>query len=76
MNGHKYFATQRPLMPGTVPGNAKILEMKNFDNKIYCAEIRREAWGYLVTEKPLSADDIAGYEFIPEDADGIPARNS
>lgn len=64
----KYYSTQRPIAPGTFPkpeGN-KILEIVNFDGKIYCKEPGREAWGYVEYEKPLSEKEAASHELIRE----------
>lgn len=60
----RYYSTQRPLGPGTFPkpdGN-KVLEVHNFDSRIYCGEVGREAWGYVEYEQPLSPEDVYRYE--------------
>lgn len=60
----KYYSTQRPVMPGTFPkpeGN-KVLNIANFDDKTYCAEIGREAWGFIEYERPLDPKQEASYE--------------
>lgn len=54
--GYRYYSTLRPLTPGTFPkpqGN-RVLTVMNFDNRTYCSEIKREAWGYVEYERPLS----------------------
>lgn len=60
----KYYSTQRPIGPGTIPQYTEnpIKEIKNFDNRIFCEEINREAWGYVEYEKPLSQKEAAEYE--------------
>ena len=44
----KYYSTQRPVSPGTFPreGAGRIV---NFDNKQFCEEIGRDAWGYFTS---------------------------
>lgn len=52
----RYYSTQRPIMPGGFPkpsGN-KVTEVQNFDGRVYCEEIGREAWGYIEYEHPIS----------------------
>lgn len=64
----KYYSTQRPVGPGTFPqpeGN-KVLEIVNFDGKIYCKEADRDCWGYIEYEKPLSEKEAASYELVRE----------
>ncbi|WP_243154251.1 hypothetical protein [Pseudoflavonifractor sp. 60] len=64
--GHsmRYYSTQRPIGPGTFPKREwnKVLEIHNFDQKTYCEEIGREAWGYIDYEKPLDRYDCSSYE--------------
>ena len=57
----KYYSTQRPVSPGTFPreGAGRIV---NFDNKQFCEEIGRDAWGYIEYEEPLSAAQMEAYE--------------
>jgi len=62
----RYYSTQRPVMPGTFPkpqGN-KVLAIENFDERTFCMEIGREAWGYLEYEKPLTEKEAAAYELV------------
>ena len=57
----RYYSTQHPIGPGTFPkpeGN-RVLEIVNFDEKIFHAEPARECWGYIDYEKPLSENMIA-----------------
>lgn len=61
-----YSSTQRPVGPGTFPkplGN-KILEVHNFDSRTFCAEISREAWGYIDYESPLPQEQADNYELV------------
>lgn len=60
----RYYSTQRPVMPGSYPkpqGNT-VKEVHNFDERTYCEEIGREAWGYIEYERPLHRDTAADYE--------------
>lgn len=63
---YRYYSTQRPVMPGSYPkpGNNKVEEICNFDNKTYSEEIQTNAWGYIEYEKPLGHFDIVGYELV------------
>lgn len=60
----KYYSTQRPVMPGSYPkpqGN-QIREICNFDQRTYCNEISREAWGYIEYTEPLAPSAVSNYE--------------
>ena len=50
----RYYSTQRPIMPGSYPKPAgnPVVEIRNFDARVFCGEIGREAWGY--TNRPFS----------------------
>lgn len=61
---HRYYLTQRPAMPGTFPrpqGN-RVLSVENFDERTFCEEIGRDAWGYVAYKKPLSDKETKSYE--------------
>ncbi|MEH2932129.1 hypothetical protein VSQ48_19945 [Candidatus Ventrimonas sp. KK005] len=63
----RYYSTQRPIMPGSYPkppSNA-VVEIVNFDTRRYCDEIKREAWGYIDYQFPLSSDIASDYELLP-----------
>lgn len=64
----RYYSTQRPVTPGSFPNadSNRALKVHNFDGKTYCAEIRREAWGYIDYEQPLSPEEAASFELTPE----------
>lgn len=42
----RYYSIMRPVMPGSYPKKAAAQEIENFDEKTFCEEIGREAWGY------------------------------
>ena len=63
----RYYSTQRPVSPGTFPKPAgnRVLDICNYDRRIYCDDIGREAWGYIDYEHPLPPEQAANYELIP-----------
>ena len=61
---YRYYLTQRPAMPGTFPkpqGN-RVLSIENYDERTFCEEIGREAWGYVEYEKPVSEVLLRNFE--------------
>lgn len=61
----RYYSTQRPVMPGGFPKKIDIEKIENFDTKIFCEEIGREAWGYIEYGTALSSEDVYSYELTP-----------
>lgn len=64
----KYYSTQHPITPGSYPkpeGN-RVLEIVNFDKKIYFDEPGRDCWGCIDYEKPLSEKEANTYELVRE----------
>lgn len=59
---YRYYLTQRPPGPGTIPKNAA--NVVSFDKKTYVPEIGREAWGYAEYYDFLAPPRIEGYELI------------
>lgn len=57
-----YYSTQRPFGPGTFPEKDGRETITNFDEKTYCADIGREAWGYIEYPEELTAEEIRDYE--------------
>ena len=41
----RYYSTQRPIVPGSYPSSYAAEIVVNFDQKTFCEEIGREAWG-------------------------------
>lgn len=64
---YKYYSTQRPVASGTYPKpkNNPAMFIHNFNERKYIAEIGRMAWGYVEYDKPLTNEDIDGYELTP-----------
>lgn len=61
----RYYSTQRPVMPGGLPRNMDIEKIENFDTRIFCEEIGREAWGYIEYRSLLSDEEMDLYELTP-----------
>lgn len=58
----RYYSTQRPLGPGTFPKQDGSETVTNFDGKIYCEEIGRDAWGFVEYKTPISEEAARSYE--------------
>jgi len=56
----RYYTTQRPPGPGTIPKGAT--NVVTFDKRTYVPELGREAWGYVEYGKPLDSKVAADYE--------------
>lgn len=62
----RYYSLFRPITPGTYPnpiGNP-VLQIVNFDDRSYIPEIKREAWGYLDYENPLTVEQMEAFELV------------
>lgn len=62
----RYYSILRPIVPGSFPepeGNS-ILEIENFDKRVYIMDVQREAWGYIEYEKELLVEVAAEYELV------------
>lgn len=64
---HRYYTTQRPPAMGCIPKGA--VEVGFFADKMFVADIGREAWGYAEYGHKLSAEEIADYELVEGDAE-------
>lgn len=42
----------------------KVLEIVNFDDRKPCEGIGRDAWGYIVYERPLDDVVVRNYELV------------
>jgi hypothetical protein len=63
----RYYSTERPLTPGAYPEmSQKPLNIVNFDDKCYCEEVGREAWGYIEYENPLASTVSQHYNLVQE----------
>lgn len=63
---YRYYSILRPVAPGTFPKKALVTDIVNFDNRKFCPEINREAWGYIEYESPLSKEDMNDYDLVQE----------
>ena len=61
----RYYSTHRPVGPGTYPGGYDIAELNNFDERTFCEEIGREAWGYIDVNGEFTEREAASYELVP-----------
>lgn len=61
----RYYSIMRPVMPGSYPKKAAAQETENFDEKTFCEEIGREAWGYIDYSEELTESEAADYELVP-----------
>lgn len=61
----RYFSTSRPVMPGSFP-NVGVTGVHNFDDRQFCPEIGRMAWGYVEYAERLPEDLARSYELVPE----------
>lgn len=61
----RYYSTQRPIVPGSVPGDG-LTGIHNFDDKTYCPAIEREAWGFAEYDHALTAADVERYELVQD----------
>jgi hypothetical protein len=62
---NRYYSTMRPVLPGGYPNRNSVKEICNFDTKVFCEEIGREAWGYIDYQEPLTEEQMEVYELIP-----------
>lgn len=58
----RYYSTQRPVMPGSYPRSYSVKEIHNFEQKTFCEEIGREAWGYIEFEVSIPEDEATHWE--------------
>ena len=57
-----YYSVYRPLTPGSIPNNKRIVNVVNFDEKKYVEEIGRSAYGYVEAAAPIR--DYEDYELV------------
>lgn len=60
----RYYSIQRPLVPGGCP-RAGVQDVYNYDEKKFCEEIGRKAWGYVDYNRELTKDEMEDYELLP-----------
>lgn len=57
-----YYSVYRPLTPGSIQNNKRIVNVVNFDEKKYVEEIGRSAYGYVEAAAPIR--DYEDYELV------------
>ena len=60
----RYYSTQRPVMLGSYPSDCAVEEIVNFDQRTFCEEIGREAWGYIDFAAPLPEGEAQKWELV------------
>lgn len=63
MKLHKYYSILRPVMPGSYP-NHDVVQVVNFDDRMYCEDIGEKAWGYILFQVPLAEKEVDAYELV------------
>lgn len=58
----RYYSTQRPLTPGAYPSIYAPTKIHNFDERTYCEDIGREAWGYIEFIGRIPDEVVKQYE--------------
>lgn len=62
------YSTQRPVDIGTYPKDRfKVKEIVNFDDRKFCPEISRKAWGYIEYEGYLPRKSLDDYELVTQE---------
>ena len=61
----RYYSPMRPIGIGTCPKEGYWMG-ENFNERTYCSDIGREAWGYVEYCRPLTEQEISDYELIPD----------
>ena len=64
---YRYYATQRPVMPGSVPsGENRPINVMNYDKREPVCAGAMLAWGYVEYAKPLTEQQMKSYELKME----------
>ena len=61
----RYYSTQRPCGPGTFPRAGGTETVVNFNEPVFCTEIRRYAWGYIDYPQGINDEQTERYELTP-----------
>ena len=57
-----YYSVNRPLTPGSIPNNKRVVNVVNFDEKKYVEAIGKSAYGYVEASSPIR--DYEDYELV------------
>ena len=60
----RYFTLYRPPMPGAIPSGA--VEAVEFEYPHFVEDVRHNAWGFAVYNRPLTEGEISDYELAPD----------
>lgn len=63
---YRYYSTQRPIAPGTIPTEPKPTTVFNFLEPTFIEEIGKNAWGFVDYPCELSTEEISNCELTPE----------
>lgn len=61
----RYYSTQRPCGPGSFPRANGYETVVNFDEPVFCNEIRRYAWGYIDYPQAVRKEQAEHYDLTP-----------
>ena len=73
---YRYYSTQRPIGPGTIPTAQKPVEIVNFDNRVPVENGRFNAWGYVEYARPLTQKQVDGFELRSASSGRISVRDA
>ena len=61
---YRYYSKLRPISYNTYPKNDNYIGFKNFDDRIFCEDVKDWTWGYVEYSERLSDRDIFDYDLI------------
>jgi hypothetical protein len=62
---YRYYSLQRPVMLGSYPKTANVININNYDDRVLIDDIGRLAWGYIEYSEPLTKQACYDYELEP-----------
>lgn len=60
----RYYSIMRPVQSLGYPKQENVEKIHNFNTKILCEEIGREAWGYIDYSEDLTKEEAKDYELM------------
>lgn len=60
----RYYSIMRPVQSLGYPKQESVEKIHNFNTKIFCEEIGREAWGYIDYSEDLTKEEAKDYELM------------
>ena len=61
----RYYSICRPVSIGTYPREG-VIRIENFDDKEYCIDIKRGAWGIIEYNRTLTEEELLMFELVPD----------